>query len=264
VEGAAAGSFATVAIVRTDRGAAADVWVADHVSKKTLVRRVDTDTTAEASLPAALAIRAVELLRASLLEVSAAPEPRPPAPPDVTRWMGTPAPPPEPTSKKPEPRALLERFGVELGITALYGMGDTAGRLAPTLRAGYGAANGLAGRITLTATATDQIGMLEIVYGFDRSFHTIAPVLSLGAGGAHTRIEPSGTLKAMDLRTSAWSAVMGGSAGVAVRAGDRVAFLLDAHALLAVPARGSIVSGASVAGKMEPFVLTSLGVLAVF
>jgi hypothetical protein len=82
--------FATIALVGTERGAVADVWVADHLSSKTLVRRVDVG--ADTAVPSALAIRAVELLRASLLEVSASgTRPGAAVPEDVARWMAAPA-----------------------------------------------------------------------------------------------------------------------------------------------------------------------------
>jgi hypothetical protein len=63
------GSFATIAIVPTKRGAVADVWIADRVTKKTVVRRVDVQDPKRDSAASDLAIRSVELLRASLLEI---------------------------------------------------------------------------------------------------------------------------------------------------------------------------------------------------
>ncbi len=91
---------ATLSIVSTEKGAAVDVWVADHLTGKTLVRRVDIDSQAAPSAPKVLAIRAVELLRASLLEAERAPpaSPGPPIPADVARWMTTPSAAPEPPS----------------------------------------------------------------------------------------------------------------------------------------------------------------------
>jgi hypothetical protein len=89
--------FATIGIVTTDRGAVADVWVADHLSEKTSVRRVDTARAGSQSEEArTLAIRSVELLRASLLEIERPREgPKVKLPEDVARWMhkDDPAPP---------------------------------------------------------------------------------------------------------------------------------------------------------------------------
>jgi hypothetical protein len=100
---------ATLSIVSTEKGAAIDVWVADHLTGKTLVRRVDIDSQAAPAAPKVLAIRAVELLRASLLEAeSAPPEAAHPAiPADVAQWMKMPAVAPEPTPKESIPQPPL-------------------------------------------------------------------------------------------------------------------------------------------------------------
>lgn len=62
------GSFAAIAVVRR-AGLDADMWVADRVTGKTAFRRVRFDAQS-ADAAAIFAIRAVELLRASLLELT--------------------------------------------------------------------------------------------------------------------------------------------------------------------------------------------------
>ena len=89
-------SFATVAMNRAPNGAFADVWISDHLTGKTVVRRIEVGAGPNAT--AVLAIRALELLRASLLEVAAkGPPSEPPmaAPTDVMKWIA-PALPPAP------------------------------------------------------------------------------------------------------------------------------------------------------------------------
>jgi hypothetical protein len=133
------------------------------------------------------------------------------------------------------------------------------------MRLSYGAANGIAGRLTVMGpSATDQLGMLEIVYGCGRSWRTFVPVLSLGAGGAHTYIAGSGGPPSQRVRTRAWSLLLGGSAGVAARATDRAAILLDVHTFLADPIADAIVGGGPAAGRMQLLVGTSVGVVAGF
>ena len=93
---ATAGSFATVLLQRAAAGASTDVWVADHVTHKTVVRRMDARGSGDAA-DRSLALRIVELMRASLVEALVLPPPRaprglsglppPPQPPaDVARW----------------------------------------------------------------------------------------------------------------------------------------------------------------------------------
>jgi hypothetical protein len=245
--------FATIAVARTDRGAVADVWTAGRLT------RVDTGDTAEAGATTALAIRAVEVLRASLVEAEATPPPVPRAPrSDAPRWTVPPEPP------RP-PRALLERVALGVGLAALYGLGDTGGRLAPTFRFSYGAAFGLAGQLTVMGpTATDQLFLAELAYGADRSFRTLAPYVSLSGGAIHSTIEATGQAQLAAHRTRLWAAVMGGSAGVAARATDRTAFLFDLHVLAADPTAGSVIDGAPVAGHFKVLVTAALGVVAGF
>jgi hypothetical protein len=274
-EAGAAGASATVVIVRTDHGAAADVWIADRASRATLVRRVDTAAAGEPYRPADLAIRAVELLRAGGGDSQVARAPAPAARPGETlpdmapaaadpAGSGDAADPP-PHRRRAPPRALLERFTAELGLTAIYGLGDTSGRLAPTFRFAYGAATGVAGRLTVMGpTSTDQAALIEVAYGFDRSWRLLAPVVGLGAGASHTHLDDTVTAKLPALRTEAWAGVFAASAGVAARASDRAAFLLDAHAFLVEPGPGAIVGMAPAGGKPQLLVTASLGVVAGF
>jgi hypothetical protein len=75
--------FATVAVVRSEAGVVADIWVADRASGKSIVRRIDV-SAADLGAPRVLAIRAVELLRASLLDLPEA-SAQPAAAPFLTR-----------------------------------------------------------------------------------------------------------------------------------------------------------------------------------
>jgi hypothetical protein len=106
---------ATLAILHLGEGAAAEVWVADRLTGKTLVRRIDVGSVSRERMPSVLAVRAVELLRASLLEATvpeAAAVPNEPpehtsVPDDVARWMTpkpAPAKPPETKAAPPPPK----------------------------------------------------------------------------------------------------------------------------------------------------------------
>jgi hypothetical protein len=94
--------FAAIAIVTTDKGAVADVWVADRVTQKTVVRRIDVARSSSATAPSDLAVRSVELLRASLLEVWTA-DKKASLPTDVARFLDLAAP-----SQAPSPTPPLQ------------------------------------------------------------------------------------------------------------------------------------------------------------
>src|SRR6185503_17614137 len=92
-----AGVFATIAIVPRTADAA-DIWIADRITGKTVVRRIQVSPGTGRDVAPVLAVRAVELLQASLLEAfepparaesasSPAPPPAAVVPPDVSTWM---------------------------------------------------------------------------------------------------------------------------------------------------------------------------------
>jgi hypothetical protein len=72
-----AGALASIAFVHHGSNASVDVWLADRVSGKTSMRRLEVGRSSDAA--SLLSIRAVDLLRASLLEVA----PGKPPPADV-------------------------------------------------------------------------------------------------------------------------------------------------------------------------------------
>ncbi|WP_437680947.1 hypothetical protein [Sorangium sp. So ce131] len=150
-----AGAFAAAAISRSRAGATADLWIVDRVTQKTVVRTVEV---AGAAAPSVMAVRAVELLQASLLEANLLAARSPPdgaagaadagrvdVPDDVARWM-------EPARRQAgmapaAPRiGMFAGFGVEAGVTALLSAGGIGPALGPALRLSYGAgADGGAG-----------------------------------------------------------------------------------------------------------------------
>ena len=82
---------ALVAVVASADPGSADLWVIDRVTGKTVVRKVNASGTDAPRVAEVLAVRAVELLRASFLELAIAAPPAsaeapPPAPRVVERF----------------------------------------------------------------------------------------------------------------------------------------------------------------------------------
>ena len=124
-------SFATVAMNRAPSGAFADIWIGDRVTGKTVVRRLEVGEGANATN--VLAIRALELLRASLLEVgtkTATAEPERSAPKDVMQWL-------EPALPRPE-TPLLAGNTLGVGVLALDALGKIGMAFGPTLHFSHG------------------------------------------------------------------------------------------------------------------------------
>ncbi|WP_437736897.1 hypothetical protein [Sorangium sp. So ce1335] len=140
------GAFAAAAIFRSRAGAAADLWIVDRVTQKTVVRTVEV---AGAAAPSVMAVRAVELLQASLLEANLlASRARPDGgadgggaavPDDVRRWMA-----PVRRQAAADPAAarpgMFAGLGVEAGLVALLSAGGIGPALGPALRLSYGTA----------------------------------------------------------------------------------------------------------------------------
>lgn len=111
------GALASIAFVQHGSKASVDVWLVDRLSGKTSMRRLEVGQTADA--PSVLAIRAVDLLRASLLELDSGKRPPPdvvgvdPGPvPEAARALASP---PMPQyALRVEGMALF--YGTELGL----------------------------------------------------------------------------------------------------------------------------------------------------
>src|SRR5688572_9121251 len=126
VESPEAGASAVAVFEVVRGGNAVDVRVLDRLSQKTVSRRIDAPADAG---PRIVALRAVELLRASLLEITveSTPAPAQAAPADVTAWVRATGPP---------ERGPLGGVGVTAGIALLSGPRLVGGApaVAPTVR----------------------------------------------------------------------------------------------------------------------------------
>jgi hypothetical protein len=189
------GSFATIALDRAGSGAFADIWISDHVTGKTLVRRLEVGEASNAAT--VLAIRALELLRASLLELAT---PRPPAEPvlraprDVLAWM-------EPALPQPklDPRGPFAGTALGVSVLGLHGTRGLGLALGPSLRISQGFAEHWFARLSLSgpllgpepqtangrASVRQEFAALDL--GLSSSVTTFGAFCWLGAGAFHLR-----------------------------------------------------------------------------
>jgi hypothetical protein len=125
------GAIAAVRFVPSRTGV--EVWVVDRVTGKTSLREVSLPSTDDPRSVDVIAIRAVELLRASLIEIEAA-QPRQgdvEPPPVVARVVERTLP-----ARKPAPPELA-RFGVEIGPAVTASLGGIGPALQTFVRLGY-------------------------------------------------------------------------------------------------------------------------------
>lgn len=237
--------FASIAIWRNGSEAVADVRVTDHLSGKTLRRRVGAGAEPGTDRARTLAIRAVELLRASLLEL------RPPSVEETAQpapeKIGPVAVPPrlEPVQV---PRPPLAGWRVALGAATTWtaGFGPTIGpgawvsralapgwvvearwvgpTFGPTLRGA-----------SATVTLRQMILLAEVrrVIGRGRA----APLVTVGVGAVDSQASGKASAPLQGHDVQRLSAALHASLGLQVRLTKRVGLVAETGALLLAPAR---------------------------
>ncbi len=188
-------SNGALAVIKIELGSGAlEVWVADLVTGKEVYRSVEVVAGSE---PAAsvVAVEAVELLRASLMELHSA---RPPngevkPTPAITEFSEPPAPPPPP-SPPPRPKILFIDLSPTLsfpGTDSGPSMGLTAsfhGRLAKRLRLGI---RGLVPLVAASKTVPEgeikiapALVAAELLVALNKIDARVVPELGAGFGAA--------------------------------------------------------------------------------
>jgi hypothetical protein len=262
-----AGSFATVALNRARSGAFADVWVSDHVTGKTVVRRLEVGDASNAAT--VLAIRALELLRASLLEVAAPPPDNPPArepPRDVLRWV-------EPTIEERPTRDLFA--GTSLGVSALGLLGTSGLGLAagPSVRVQQGLWKPWFARLVLagplvgpepqraegSALVRQEYGAVDLgVATRTRPFGALAWA-GLGVYHLHTVGSASRPYRATS--DDVFALLTHAGAGGFLRLGNRAALTAELSMILLTPHPVVVIAGKDAGTAGAPSICFALGAL---
>jgi hypothetical protein len=182
------GATAAIRITRSSEGGAIDLWITDEVTHKIVARRVVEAT------PAALALRCVELLRASLLEIEMQAIP---APPEVKRFVA-------PVQKKPPAPPVEERhlmFEASTGVSIVRADPITSIQIAPVIEAGVAwdalrvglrfigpSTNGEYLTSSGTVTMRHHVLVVDAAYTFDvRHIVRVGPALAFGGYGLFVR-----------------------------------------------------------------------------
>jgi hypothetical protein len=269
-EGAADGaSFATIAMNRVGAGAAADVWISDHVTGKTVVRRL---RVGEAGNPAAvLAIRALELLRASLLEVAAREHrsgPKLAAPPDVMKWVE----PALPERASPPP-PLFRGGTLGVGAVGAHGLRGIGAAVGPTVRASYGIGSEWLVRLNLagpllgpevsapagSATVRQEYASLEL--GWASAPRPLGVLAWIGAGAFDLQASGSAVPPYHSTSGGVLSFLSTTGVGGTLRLGSRLAFIADLAALVAFPRPYVSIGGRDAGSAAMPSLALSLGLV---
>jgi hypothetical protein len=256
---------ADAAIALEGEGGLAEIWVTDRLTGKTLVRTLDVRGEDPAEQPRVLAIRAVELLKASLVEAIAPATREQPRrkelPPEVQAWLAP-------------PMGPLDGVAVHLGAGLLTGFDGIGPAGTPVLRVSYGTSSGLAGRLTLAGPAFgaglegplgvarihEELGALELVYAPGVDWAGFTPIVWLGAGAYHLHARGELAAGFEGQSDDVWAALAEAGAGIGYRVGDQVTFVLDAGLVFTFPRVSLAMGGESIATTGRPSLLSSLGV----
>jgi len=198
LEQAARNVGAIAAIRLVPSGESVEVWVADRVTGKAVVRELAAPAARGPASDASVAVGAVELLRASLMELHSSEPPRGEVP--ATERVRALALPSSGASEAGPPRiGLSAGAGVELGIGGLGPSGDGMFtlwlRLAPRLGvralAGLTLAPAHVRAASGSLETTAQFFGLEACYDLAESTAPLVPVAGLGISA--TSIHAAGT-----------------------------------------------------------------------
>ena len=267
-------AFATVLVIAT--GSAIDIWIGDHLTSKTSVRRIRGSSDVRT-----LALRAVELLRASLLELD---ERR--LPHDVRRFRGQSAPPiwenatptfEAPPARRTRRKAWLRRPTVSLSPSLMLSRGFGAG-LAVTLTLSYPLPVwALSARVGITpvifpaqqgdsksgtVALPQQLFLFELLRPVGSG--VIVPLIGVGGGLYHVRAERRGTAARALSGEDRYAAAVGPSVGIAVRLTPRLALLADGHVLLVAPEPQLTIGSSRQEAAGQPLGRFGLGVQGAF
>ena len=262
----------SIAVLRSGSQVEADVRVVDSVTGKSLLGRVDAGSEPGPSPARTLAIRAVELLRASLLELGLRPreESQPSPEPktvriDVARGKQATA----------APRHAMTGWSIQLGAASSLtaGLGPTigpSGWISRSVAAGWlvgvrwiGPTFGPELRSPLAAADVRQMMALaevRFVYGTARA----APLVAFGLGAADTSATGHAAPPLRAHTVGGFSAVAQTSLGLHVRLVGRLGLILETGALVLSPARPVRIAGEEVGNTSPVAWLSSLGLVMSF
>jgi hypothetical protein len=258
------GADAVVAMMGDKSHDSVEVWVIDKVTGKSVVRHVPFRPLS-AKGPETLAIQAVELLRASFLEIDLSSRYRPngagPAlPPTVVRFLEM--------ERKAE---QAEYFGVEVGGAASMSLDGVGPAVAPVVRLDWAARPWLVAQATVSglgtrarveaANSSAQVAQEFALLGANYRFRTdkrLRPFVSLSAGVLHTSSEGRADRPLRAQRAEQWSFLLDGGFGVGAPLRDHFYLSLAAHAQVAEPYPAIRFAGSVVATGARPNILLTL------
>jgi hypothetical protein len=225
---------------------AAELRVVDRLTNKTVIRRTAIEAQETSTVAQVLAVRAVELLRASLIELLIRAHPPPAAATSPAVKFAA-----ERASTWAADALQLQRdstWGFDAGSAALIGFAGIGPAILGLIRARFVLGRTFQLRATLaglgtspsvqgpfgSASVSQEIGLLEVV-ATPWSDAVVSPVISLGAGPLFAAVDGRAASGSLAVQTAGWAIALDSGAGIALRLSDRFDLSLEVHAFLTRP-----------------------------
>jgi hypothetical protein len=222
----------------------AELCVVRRLGERSAVRRALVIDLPE-RMPQALALRALELLRATAFELSMGPSEAPSAAPRARASRAV-APPSGSGSDRASEAPSV--FALDLGVGLWQSLGGPPPAVAPIARLRYGVSGWMAARLSAmglgthssvrhtrgTASVTQDVVLLELVFAAGQQ-QRLRPLASAGAGVLHVSIAGFGVAPYEGRNAREWSSVVDAGVGAALAFRNHAALVAELHAFVASP-----------------------------
>lgn len=240
------GAVAIVAMFGDPETGQSELWVVERARSRTAVRRAMVVVEDPGRMPEVLSIRALELLRATALELSVdtdRPPNLPPPPPEIRQTL-----PPSPLSVSSPATAKGDVVAVETGLALLHSLAGPPAAIAPIGRIRLRLTSWMHARATIlglgsrpridttygSASVTQNIGLLELGAVFRRD-KLVRPTVSVGAGALNVSVAGTGKAPYEGKDPGQWSAAFDAGLGATLALASRLALTTEFHAFFASP-----------------------------
>jgi len=236
---------AVLAVFGDPETGVAELCVVQRSGRRVAVRRATVVVDDPERMPEALSARALELLRASALELAIDGQGarRQPSAPEVNRTIEAASQPAAPAAP-----AADTALAVEMGVGILHSIDGPPPAVMPVGRIRVRVWSWLGTRVTVaglgtrprvdsrygSAAVSQSLALLELAGGF-RSGRRIRLAASLGAGALEVGVAGVGAGPYEGRDSQRWSPALGGGLGVAFAIGSRAALATEMQAMMAFP-----------------------------
>jgi hypothetical protein len=264
-------SFAAIALWLPEGSYEAEVWVVDRMTGKTVLRRLD-DPSRAGTRPSIFALRAVELLQASLLELDTGRKPQGDVAPSApAERMVRNARPIVPAAPLPAPEPLA--YALVAGLSVTGGPGGIPTAVAPSIGLGWHPSPPRSGQIQLTgpsvstleasegsATIDQEMLLLRGTFQWLGRDANLGSYVVIGAGAYRLGARGSASPSYEGTDSSLWAMAATAGPGATLSLGQGLRLFVETNAVVLMPQPEVRFAGRTVALAGRPWLVGTFGV----